>query len=577
MGSSKKSEPKKSLLSRLGPGFITGASDDDPSGIATYAQTGAMFGFGQLWTALFTLPFMTAVQEMCGRIGMVTGKGLAAVIRTHYSRAILYGAVLLLFIANTINIGADLGAMASAMQLITGGSFEILLLSMTAFTLILEIFLSYKTYSAFLKIFAFSLIAYVLAALVTTQDWGTVLLHTLTPHMAWNADSLMNIVAVLGTTISPYLFFWQAGEEVEEEVAQHKLKAMGKGVPRIDAGDIKRMRQDTAFGMLCSNLVMFFIMVTAATTLGANGIHAIATAADAAAALKPLAGQWASLLFAAGIIGTGLLAVPVLAGSASYALAETFNWNEGLSLKFRQGHGFYGVITIATVGGLIVNFLNIPPFTMLYYTAMLNGLAAPPLILLILLIANNKKIMGTHVNGWLSNVLGTLIFLLMTAAGVAMLWMMFPGSASAHGTMQKITEGKYLLNLSSAPIAPMAGQEQQNILAISDIATNDLIAKNIVFDMEIRLAGTVIHTQKNLVATGGVLQFNYTYPQAGIYELAAHFRFPGSAHVFAPEDYWVQVNEPLVIPAPTPFPFVAISLTAAACLAGGWLLGRKTR
>ena len=421
MSPHKKPPVAKHLLSSLGPGFITGASDDDPSGIGTYAQTGAVFGYTQLWMAVWTLPFMIAIQEMCGRIGLVTGKGLSGVIRRYYSKKLLFVAVTLLLIANTVNIGADLGAMAAAAQLVTGIPFVALLIGMTALTLIMEIFISYKTYAKYLKYLAFSLLSYFLVAFVVTQDWPAVIRATLIPHIEFTPLFLMNIVAMLGTTISPYLFFWQADEEVEEEVMQKKLRAMGVGTPKIDGSDIRRMRIDTGIGMFFSNLVTFFIIMTTASTLHRNGIFTIQTPADAAEALRPIAGNFAFIIFSIGIIGTGLLAVPVLAGSASYAVSEACRWREGLYLKLERAHGFYGVITIATLVGLLVNFTSVPAFTMLYYTAVLNGILAPPLLVIILLIGNNRTIMGEHVNGTRGNILGMVITVVMGITSVAVL------------------------------------------------------------------------------------------------------------------------------------------------------------
>jgi len=415
----------KKIFSRFGPGFITGASDDDPSGIATYSQTGAQFGYTQLWTALFSFPFMTVIQEMCGRIGMVTGKGLSGVIATNYSKKILYFSILLLLIANTINIGADLGAMASSAQLLIPAPFIILLLTITALSLILEVFVSYKVYSKMLKYLTFSLFSYIIVAFVVKQDWSKILSATFIPTISFNRDYFLNIVAILGTTISPYLFFWQSDEEVEEEVEFHKIRAMGKGVPKITKIDVRDMRIDTIVGMFFSNLVMFFIIVTTASTLGAIGITNINTATDAAEALRPIAGNFTFFLFAAGVIGTGLLAVPVLSGSASYAISEAFGWKEGLSRKFKQAHGFYGIITIATLLGLLVNFTNIPPFRILYYTAVLNGIVAPPLMVLILLISNNPKIMGKYTSNTFSNIAGWAITLVMTFAAFALLLSFF--------------------------------------------------------------------------------------------------------------------------------------------------------
>jgi len=410
----------KKFLKSIGPGFITGASDDDPSGIATYSQTGAQFGYSQLWTAVFSFPFMTVIQEMSGRIGMVTGKGLAGVIRKHYTRKILTIAVLLLVVANTINIGADLGAMASSGQLILHVPFIVLLFGMTALTVILEVFVSYKIYAKFLKYLTFALFAYIITALVIKQDWSNVLKATFIPSISFNKEYLMNIVAILGTTISPYLFFWQAGEEVEEEVAEKKLHQMGAGVPHVTNKDIRTMRLDTAIGMFFSNLVMWFIIVTTASTLNLNNISSIQTADQAALALKPLAGDFAFILFTLGILGTGLLAVPILAGSASYAITEAFGWKEGLYRRFNQAHGFYGVIVIATLIGLLVNLTSIKPFQMLYYTAIFNGVCAPPLLFLIMLIGNNKKIMGEYTNSKVSNILGWTITLVMTLASLGL-------------------------------------------------------------------------------------------------------------------------------------------------------------
>ncbi len=418
-------EKIKKLFKKLGPGFITGASDDDPSGIATYSQTGAQFGYNQLWTPLFTFPFMTVIQEMCGRIGMVTGKGLAGVIRKHYARQVLTFSVFLLVAANTINIGADLGAMASSGQLILGLPFVILLIGITALIVILEVFVSYKTYARLLKYLTFALFAYIITALIIKQDWPKVLNATFVPSLNFSKEYLMNIVAILGTTISPYLFFWQAGEEVEEEVAEKKLYQMGAGVPHVTNKDIRKMRLDTTIGMLFSNLVMWFIILTTASTLNFSGITSIQTASQAALALKPLAGDFAFLLFALGILGTGFLAVPILAGSASYAVTEAFGWKEGLYRKFSQARGFYGVIIAATLIGLLINLTPIEPFQMLYYAAVFNGICAPPLLLLIMLIGNNEKIMGQHTNSKISNILGFTITAVMTLASIGLLITIF--------------------------------------------------------------------------------------------------------------------------------------------------------
>ncbi len=412
----------KKFFRSLGPGFITGASDNDPSGIATYSQAGALFGYGQLWLSLYLWPFMSVMQEMCGRIGLVTGRGLAGVIRSHYSRSILYFAVSLLFLANTINIGADLGAMAAAAQLLLNWPFAVWLILMAAFTLLLEVFVSYQVYAKYLKYLTLALFAYAAAFFMAQPDWRAIILATFIPTLSFSPDYLINVVAILGTTISPYLFFWQASEEVEEEVAQHKIRAMGWSIPRVNRRDISSLRLDTVIGMLWSQMIAFFIIATTGSTLYLAGINNITTATEAAEALRPLAGNFTFFVFALGIIGTGLLAVPVLAGSASYAIAESFGWREGLYRKFRQAHGFYGVITIATLFGLLINFTYLQPFQILYYTAVLNGIIAPPLMVLILLIAGNKNIMGKYTNSRLSAALGWIITILMGIASLTLIY-----------------------------------------------------------------------------------------------------------------------------------------------------------
>ncbi|HEY6018813.1 MAG TPA: divalent metal cation transporter [Candidatus Paceibacterota bacterium] len=412
----------KRIARSIGPGFITGAADDDPSGIATYSQTGALFGFSQLWVTLFSYPFMTAIQEMCGRIGMVTGKGLAAIIKENYSKKVLGIAVLLLVIANIINIGADLGAMAASIRLVVPVSFVVLLIGVTLFTLLVEIYVPYPTYARFLKYLTFSLLAYIATAILIHPDWGLIGRSFVTPHIELSKAYLLNIAAFLGTTISPYLFFWQADEEVEEEIERGQIKDMGVGTPKLRHNDLSQMRTDTALGMLFSQVITFFIIVTVASTLGSHGITTINTAADAANALRPFAGDFAFILFALGIVGTGLLAVPVLAGSAAYAVAESFNWRVGLGKKFNKAPGFYGIIAVATIVGLVVNFSSIGPMTMLYYAAMLNGVLAPPLMILILLIANNKKIVGIHTNSKLSNTLGIIITVIMGVIALGLLY-----------------------------------------------------------------------------------------------------------------------------------------------------------
>lgn len=409
----------------MGPGFITGAADDDPSGIATYSQTGAMFGYSQLWTALFSYPFMTVMQEMCGRIGLITGKGLSDVIRENYSKKLLYGAVLLLLVANIINIGADLGAMASAIMLLVPVPFFALLIVVTVLMLGLEIYVPYPTYARVLKYLTLSLLAYVVTAFIVKENWGMVLHAAVVPHISFTKSYIANVAAILGTTISPYLFFWQADEEVEEEIEKGEIKEMGNGAPKIKKTDVRQMRIDTVLGMFFSQMIMFFIIVTVASTLAVSGTHAINTAADAASALKPVAGNFAFVLFALGIVGTGLLAVPVLAGSAGYALAEALGWKVGLGKRLGKAKGFYGIIIVATLIGLLVNFTAIPPMTMLYYAAMLNGVLAPPLMILILFIANSSAILGKHTNSWFSNTLGVVITIVMSVVSLGLVYSLF--------------------------------------------------------------------------------------------------------------------------------------------------------
>lgn len=415
--------PRRSfaLWKRIGPGFITGAADDDPSGIATYAQTGVRFGYGQLWTALFSFPFMTAIQEMCGRIGLVTGNGLAGVIRKHYAKSTLTIIIFLLFFTNSINIGADLGAMASSAQLFLPLPFFVWLVGLTIISLALQVFVSYPKYALFLKYLTLSLFGYFFAALVVAQPWKEILISTLIPTVQFSREYLFNITAILGTTISPYLFFWQADEEVEEEIEHHKLNAIGIGKPIVTKNDLRTLRTDTILGMLFSNSVMLFIMISAATTLRAHGITHIETASQAAEALRPLVGNLATLLFATGILGTGLLAVPILAGSAAGAIAETVSWKSGLNLTLHQARGYYGIIILSTLLGFAVNFLHIPPFKLLYYTAILSGVISPPLLIMIMRISNNPQIMGRHTNTPLSNVLGWTITVVMSLVSLTLL------------------------------------------------------------------------------------------------------------------------------------------------------------
>jgi NRAMP (natural resistance-associated macrophage protein)-like metal ion transporter len=397
----------------FGPGVVTGVADDDPSGIATYAQTGAIFGLAQLWLALYAIPFMIAVQEMCARIGMVTGKGLAGVIKSSYSRSVLITAVLLLSVANIINIGADLGAMGQAVSMISPISFGVGLTIITIFTIVTAILIPYPTYAKILKYFAATVLSYVVAAFFVEQNWKDITIATLVPHMEWNKAFLLNITAFLGTTISPYLFFWQADEEVEEEIESGKIKEFGKDKPLVTKDDFRQMRADTIAGMVLSNLVAFFIIITASSTLTQDGNHTISSATELAESLRPLAGDFAVYLFAFGILGTGLLAIPVLAGSLAYAVGETCNIKIGLGKTFKQAPGFYIILTIAVLVGVVLNFTNIDSLLMLYYAAAVNGILAAPLLMIIIMIANNKKILGDQVNGRMSNIFTSLTAIIM--------------------------------------------------------------------------------------------------------------------------------------------------------------------
>lgn len=420
--------PKKfnRFLRILGPGLITGAADDDPSGIATYTQTGAQFGYGQLWTALFMLPFMTAVQEACARIGAVTGRGIAAVVKENYDKRILYAVVLLVFVANTINIGADIGAMAAAAHLIIPLNLTVLIFFFASAILILEIFTTYKTYAKILKWLVLAIFSYPATVFIVTQPWGEVLKATFIPHFEFSFAFLFIITGVLGTTISPYMFFWEASEEVEEEREKHLIPRDNK--PKISWNFIRGMRIDNALGMIISEVATWSIIVVAATVLHTNGITEINTAADAAKVLEPLvssfpnAGLWAKIIFATGIIGLGLLAVPVLSGSASYAISEALNWKEGFNLKLKRAHGFYGVIVIATLVGLMINFVGIDPVKALVFTAVFNGVVAVPLLFLIFKISRNENIMGEYKSGNISSTLLMMTFVSMAIAAITMFY-----------------------------------------------------------------------------------------------------------------------------------------------------------
>lgn len=423
------------FLRILGPGLITGAADDDPSGIGTYSQAGAAYGPLLLWTILYMLPLMICVQEMCGRIGLVTRRGLAGVIREHYSRKLLYGAVALLFIANTINVGADLGAMAAATNLLLPWAPIVpLLIVMAIGVLLLEIFVPYKLYAQVLKYLALSLLAYIVTGVIVGGDIRTLLVDTLLPHIKWTPEYLTLVVAVVGTTISPYLFFWQASEEVEEEEAlNHDGEDIDPERSKLALKlKTKRLRLDTVLGMVASEVTAWFIIETTAATLHTHNITNIQTAAQAAQALEPFvhslphAGFIARTIFALGVVGTGLLAVPVLAGSAAYGVAEALGWHEGLSKIVTQARGFYGVIAASTLVGLALNFVGINPITALVYAAIINAIVAVPLLWLILRVANNRAILGDYINGSLSNVVGVITLIFMAVGAVVAIVTLLP-------------------------------------------------------------------------------------------------------------------------------------------------------
>ena len=409
---------QKSFLSRLGPGLITGASDDDPSGIGTYSQAGASFGFGMLWTALFMLPLMVVVQHLCAKIGMVSGRGLAGVLKDFYSRWLLYPAVLGLVVANTINAGTDMAAIAAAINMFVPVPVTVLVIPIAALIVGLQIWGSYELIVKVFKWLTLSLFAYIIAAFLAHPNWGDVFYATVVPRFQLSGSYITTIVALLGTTISPYLFFWQASEEVEEEVV--------KGRDSLDArlgatnDELRREKVDTILGMALSNVVAYFVILAAASTLFAAGKNEIKSATEAAQALSPLAGNGASFLFAVGIIGTGLLGVPVLTGSSAYAVSETFGWTCSLNEKPRHAKRFYSVIAVSTLIGLLVNFSGIDPITALFWTAVVNGVIAPPLLVIVMLVSNNKRVIGDRTNSTWTNIVGWLAAVVMFTAAVGM-------------------------------------------------------------------------------------------------------------------------------------------------------------
>ena len=410
---------KQSLWKKLGPGLITGAADDDPSGIATYSQVGAGFGYGILWTAFFTFPLMVGIQIVSARIGRVTGHGLAANIRKHYSPWLLYSIVVLLLIANTINIAADIGAMGAALKLLIGGSAHWYAIAFGMVSLVLQIFVPFPRYAPVLKVLTLALLAYVATVFVVKVPWSEVLYRTIMPSLSFKADYIVAVVAVFGTTISPYLFFWQASQEVEEQRAARGEEPL-REAPEQARVQLRRIKIDTYIGMGFSNLVAFFIMLTAVVTLHLHGMTDIQTSAQAVEALRPLAGEFAFVLFSAGIIGTGLLAVPILAGSAGYAVAEAFKWNIGLGRRLMRAQGFYAIVTVATLLGVALNFTSIDPIKALFWSAVLNGVIAVPIMAVMMLMAVRADIMGPFVIKRRLKVLGWLATSVMTFSVFAM-------------------------------------------------------------------------------------------------------------------------------------------------------------
>ena len=409
---------RKGPLHRLGPGLITGAADDDPSGIATYSQAGAQFGYSMLWTMIFTLPLMAAIQIVSARIGYVTGHGLAANIKRHFPRPVLLAIVGMLVVANTLNIAADIAAMGEALRLVVGGSAHVYAVTFGLLCLVLQVFLSYATYVRWLKWLTLALLSYVAVVFTLQVDFADVLRQVVHPQLVLGHDVLLMVVAVFGTTISPYLFFWQAAQEVEDVNAgpEHPHP------PGEVRGHLRRIKWDTVIGMTFSNLIAFFIILSTAATLHKAGITDIQTSAQAAQALRPLAGDFTFLLFSLGIVGTGLLAVPVLAGSAAYAVAEAAGWEGSLSLRLEegQGRGFYGVVALSTLGGVALCFSPTDPVKELFWSAVLNGVIAVPIMAVMMLLATQRKTMGDHVIGTPLKWLGWTATAVMAAVVVAM-------------------------------------------------------------------------------------------------------------------------------------------------------------
>lgn len=410
---------KRHPLSRIGPGLITGVADDDPSGIATYSQAGAQFGLNMLWTMPLAFPLMAAVQSMCAHIGRVTGKGLAANIKATFSPIVLLGVVLLLLVANILNIAADVAAMGEVAELVTGLNRHLMTAVFVFGTLLLQVFVPYHRYVFFLKWLTLSLLAYAAVLFTVHVPWGQVALRTVWPRLALNSGTAAMVVAVFGTTISPYLFFWQASEEVEDMQARQGAAPLVRDARKAGT-ELRRIRWDTWSGMLYSNITAYFIILATAVTLNVAGITDINTAAQAASALRPLAGDFAYTLFALGILGVGLIGVPVLAGSAGYALSEAMDWKWGLERKATDARGFYGVIAVSVLAGLGIQYLPITPMKALFWSAVINGVVAVPLMVVIILLVSNKSVMGAFTASRSLIILGWIATAVMGAAAVRM-------------------------------------------------------------------------------------------------------------------------------------------------------------
>ncbi|MBN3751659.1 divalent metal cation transporter [Paraburkholderia sp. Tr-20389] len=413
-------EAERSWMKRLGPGLITGAADDDPSGIATYTQAGAQFGFGLLWTMLLSYPLMVAIQSVSARLGRVTGRGLATNLRRRYPAPVLYAAVAVLLVTNTINIAADLAAMGAATQLVLGGPVQLYVVILGTASLLLQVFVPYERYARILKWLTLALFSYVALAFVIPIDWKAVALGMVKPPVRFSSDYLTTVVAVLGTTISPYLFFWQASQEVEEIRSQPAQQPLLRA-PLQAGTQLKRINFDTWVGMAISNAVAFFIMLSAAATLHVHHVE-VKTTADAASALKPIAGEMAFALFSLGIVGTGLLALPVLAGSAAYAAAGAMKWRNSLALQVNLAKQFYAVIAVALLGGVVLTFAHLDPIKALYWSAVVNGIAAVPIMALVMLMASDRSVMGAFALQGILLWVGWLATAVMGMAAIGMFW-----------------------------------------------------------------------------------------------------------------------------------------------------------